>query len=72
MLVFREIDTFLAVIECHLQFVWVWVDTIAFYMGLHNREVRDFAFFSIFAGTIFAPAFGAAIKNKRYMHRLRQ
>ena len=72
MLVFREIDTFLAVIECHLQFVWVWVDTIPFHMGLHNREVLGFTFFSIFAGTIFAPAFGAAIKNKRRKPHLRQ
>ena len=72
MLVFREIDTFLAVIECHLQFVWVWVDTIPFHMSLHNREVLGFTFFSVAAGVVFAPAFGAAIKNKRYLYRLRQ
>jgi len=41
-LIFCEIDTFLTVIECHLQFIWVWVDTIPFYMSLHDREVRGF------------------------------
>jgi len=72
MLIFCEIDTFLTVIECHLQFIWVWVDTIPFYMSLHDREVRGFTFFSVIAGIVFTPAFGAAVKNKRRKPHLRQ
>jgi len=64
MLVLREIDTFLAIIECHLQFVWVWVDAVSFHMSLHNREVLGFTFFSVTAGIIFTPAFRTAIKNQ--------
>ena len=67
MLIFREIDTFLTVIECYLQFVWVWVDSIPFHMSLHNREVCSFTFFCVTAAVKFTPAFGATVKNQWHM-----